>query len=96
VEITMNRYLFALLIITGLTSVRVDAADLARGKALHDSVCLRCHQPDTYTRAKRIVHSKAELAEQVNRCQTGAGVDWNAAQIVDVAAYLNATYYKFK
>lgn len=92
----MQRWLFAITFITGLTSLSAHAVDLARGKTLHDSACLRCHKPDTYTRPNHIVHSKAELTEQVNRCQTGAGADWNAAQIADVAAYLNATYYKFK
>lgn len=72
------------------------AADLAKGKALHDTVCKTCHQSDYYTRKDSIIHSNAELIKQVNNCQTGAGENWSAAQIEDVAAYLNATYYKFK
>lgn len=72
------------------------AADLANGKALHDSACKTCHQPDIYTRKDRKIHSIAELNKQVTRCQQGAGEHWNAVQIEDVAAYLNATYYKFK
>ncbi len=80
-----------------LTGPAVAAApDLAQGKVLHDSVCKTCHQPDIYTRKDRKIHSGAELTKQVTRCQTGAGEHWNAAQIADVAAYLNATYYKFK
>ncbi len=70
--------------------------DLALGKTLHDSACKTCHQPDIYTRKDRKIHSSAELTRQVTRCQAGAGEHWSASQIEDVAAYLNATYYKFK
>ena len=84
--------LLAVLMLTG----PVAAADLANGKALHDSVCKTCHQSDYYTRKNGIVHSGAELTAQVTRCQEGAGEEWSATQIEDVAAYLNTTYYKFK
>ncbi len=84
--------LIAALLLTGPAV----AADLANGKALHDSACKTCHQSDYYTRKNRKIHSIAELNKQVARCQQGAGEHWNAAQIEDVAAYLNATYYKFK
>ncbi len=72
------------------------AADLVNGKALHDAVCKTCHQSDYYTRKDSIIHSSTELNKQVTRCQDGAGEHWSAAHIEDVAAYLNATYYKFK
>lgn len=72
------------------------AADPAKGKALHDSACKTCHQSEYYTRPDRIIHSLDGLKKQVNNCQSGAGEEWNATQIDDVAAYLNSTYYKFK
>ena len=87
---------YTALIVVLLLTGPVAAADLVKGKALHDSVCKTCHQSDYYTRKNRIIHSSAELSKQVTRCQEGAGEHWSAAQIEDVAAYLNATYYKFK
>lgn len=84
--------LIAVLLLTGPAV----AADLAKGKALHDSICKTCHQSDYYTRKNSIIHSSAELKKQVTNCQTGAGEHWTSTQIEDVAAYLNATYYKFK
>ena len=72
------------------------AADLVKGKALHDSICKTCHQSDYYTRKDRKIHSGAELTKQVTNCQASAGEEWTSAQIEDVAAYLNTTYYKFK
>jgi mono/diheme cytochrome c family protein len=84
------------LIIALMLTGPVAAADIAKGKALHDKVCTTCHQSDYYTRKNSIIHSRAELTKQVTNCQTGAGENWTTAQIEDVAAYLNATYYKFK
>lgn len=86
----------AVLMLALLLAGSASAADIAKGKALHDSVCKTCHQSDYYTRKNSIIHSSAELTKQVTRCQEGAGEHWSAAQIEDVAAYLNATYYKFK
>lgn len=84
------------LILALLLTGPATAANLAAGKALHDSACLSCHQPDVYTRKNHKIHSSAELIKQVTRCQTGAGEHWSTSQIEDVAAYLNKTYYKFK
>jgi mono/diheme cytochrome c family protein len=88
--------IFTALIATLLLAGPASAADIAKGKALHDKICKTCHQSDYYTRKDSIIHSRAELTKQVTNCQAGAGENWTAAQIEDVAAYLNATYYKFK
>ena len=84
--------LIAALLLTGPAA----AVDLVKGKALHDSVCTTCHKSDYYTRKDSIIHSSAGLTKQVTNCQAGAGEEWTPAQIEDVTAYLNATYYKFK
>ena len=84
--------LIATLLLTGPAI----AADIANGKALHDTVCKTCHQADYYTRKDSIIHSSTALTKQVTNCQAGAGENWSTAQIEDVVAYLNATYYKFK
>lgn len=91
-----NATLLSLLSAAALLSTAAGAADLAKGKALHDSVCKTCHQSDYYTRKDRIIHSAEALKKQVHGCQVGAGEEWSAEQIEDVTAYLNDTYYKFK
>ena len=93
----MNRTTLILTLLAGVTTtLPAGAVDLARGRALHDSVCKTCHQADFYTRKNSIIHSLAELQAQVGRCQDGAGEHWSATQINDVAAWLNSRYYKFK
>ena len=89
-------HLIPLLLSTALLAPAAGAADLAKGKTLHDSICKTCHQADYYTRKDRIIHSVEELKQQVGRCQTGAGENWSVTDIEDVTAYLNDTYYKFK
>lgn len=88
--------IFTILVTTLLLAATATAADIAKGKTLHDTVCKTCHQSDYYTREDSIIHSLADLNKQVKNCQAGAGENWSAAQIEDVAAYLNATYYKLK
>lgn len=72
------------------------AADIENGKALHNENCVRCHQPEIYTREKRMVNSYAELHEQVRQCEIMAEMGWFEEEIDDVTTYLNETYYKFE
>lgn len=78
------------------------AADIERGKQLHDENCLKCHtsimggDPNTiYTREDRRIGSFAALDKQVRRCKTSLGASWPDDQIDDVVTYLNETFYKF-
>ncbi len=78
------------------------AADTNTGRQLHNANCISCHaalmQGDAsriYTRSERTVASYPELVEQVRRCQSNLSAGWTDAQINDVAAFLNASYYKF-
>lgn len=79
------------------------AADIQRGKSLHDENCMECHVSiqggdgsGIYTRPDRRIDSLPALRSQVNRCKDSMGISWPADQIDDVVAYLNSTYYKFK
>lgn len=66
------------------------------GKKLHEEHCLRCHQPDIYTREQRIVNSYAALAERVRQCELRNELTWFDEEINAVVEYLNTTYYHFK
>lgn len=85
-----------------LASTNGFAADIERGKQLHEENCLKCHtsimggDPNSiYTREDRRIGSLAALDKQVRRCKTSLGVSWPDDQIDDVVTYLNETFYKF-
>ncbi len=78
------------------------AADLARGKSLHEKHCVACHtsltngEPDTlYTRPDRRVTSLSGLKKQVRRCELSLGLRWFDEDIDDVAGFLNQDFYRF-
>lgn len=78
------------------------AADVAHGKALHDSQCVKCHtavmggNPTAiFTRANSHIGSYAELYQQVSRCRDRLNVDWPDENVDDVVAYLNQNFYHF-
>lgn len=79
------------------------AADIARGKVLHDDHCVACHKSmfggdatRIYTRPDRRVQTRDGLTRQVERCKNSLGLQWFDEEVADVAEYLNATYYKLK
>ncbi len=97
----MKQQLSIALILTSLAGPAL-AADLNRGKSLHDENCVECHVSiqggdgsGIYTRPDRRIDSMPALHSQVNRCKNSMGVSWPQDQIDDVVAYLNSTYYKF-
>jgi mono/diheme cytochrome c family protein len=70
------------------------AADLERGKALHDNHCRMCHDSVAYKRGKRIAQDYAQVKAQVIRWQTNTGLRWTAEDIDNVTAYVARTFYK--
>lgn len=81
---------------------QVLSADIQAGQTLHDDHCVACHAAlmegdptRIYTRPQRQVNSYANLLKQVQRCQMSLGLQWSAATVEDVAAFLNQRYYKF-
>jgi hypothetical protein len=84
-------------------AVPARAADTAIGKRLHEAHCASCHAgivggdgSKLYTRESRRIHSFPGLERQVERCVQSRDLNWSKAQINDVIAYLNQTYYHFK
>lgn len=88
---------------SALWCVAAQAADVAVGKKLHSAECTSCHAgivggdgSKLYTRKERRIHSFPALENQVKRCVHSRNLDWSKAQVDDVIAYLNQTYYRFK
>lgn len=70
------------------------AADLERGKALHENHCKMCHESVAYQRGDRIAQNYAQVKAQVIRWQTNAGLRWTAEDVDNVTAYVARTFYK--
>lgn len=76
--------------------------DSAAGKALHEKNCISCHASSyggdgsgIYTREYNKVKTSKGLIAQVRNCNTMLGLKWFEDEELNVAAYLNQTYYKF-
>lgn len=70
----------------------------ANGRKLFEgSKCLNCHTAESFSDpAKRKVKSLAQLEKQVRKCDANLSTNWYDDEILDVVAYLNQAYYKFK
>ncbi len=77
-------------------------ADASAGKALVDKNCISCHAKSfggdgssIYTREYRKVKTSKGLVAQIRNCNTMLGLKWFEDEELNVASYLNKTYYKF-
>ncbi len=71
-------------------------ADPEVGKELVNENCYGCHGNDIYTRADRMVSSRAGLSKQVHRCELALGLQWFEEDVENSAEYLNNQFYHFK
>lgn len=90
-----------------LTSAQVFAtpfadADATAGQKLIEKNCISCHASSyggdgsaIYTREDRKVQTSQGLLAQVRNCNTMLGLKWFEDEELNVASYLNNTYYKF-
>lgn len=90
----MSRHWLLALVL--LPSVPAAAASPTPGQPLHETHCLGCHGPETYTREDRKVTSRDGLQRQVQRCELALGLRWFDDEIGAVADYLNQSYYRFE
>ena len=88
-----------------LFSVSVFAApDLANGKVIDQQKCYACHAKKSgfgngdmiYTRSDGKVKSLANLKKMVALCNSELRLDLFPEDEVDVTAFLNQQFYKFK
>ena len=77
-------------------------ADASAGKVLVQNHCINCHAESVggdgssiYTREYRKVKTSKGLVAQIRNCNTMLGLKWFEDEELNVAAYLNNTYYKF-
>lgn len=94
---------FLALLASGYASAEPFAnGDAVAGKALVDKHCINCHATSfggdgsgIYTRDFRKVNTSQALLSQIRNCNTMIGLKWFEDEELNVAAYLNKTYYKF-
>lgn len=87
------------------------AADPEQGRALYygveiertiqgqhytDANCETCHDDSFYQRDGRKVHNLAALQAYVEGCNTNLDVGWFPDEVADVAAWMNAAFYRFE
>ena len=77
-----------------LAPLGANAADLERGRMLHENHCRMCHESIAYKRGDRIADTYAQIKAQVTRWQTNTGLHWSEADIDSVTAFVAKTYYK--
>jgi len=78
------------------------AGDPKIGKQMVEKNCISCHAARfggdgsrIYTREDRIVKTAKGLIGQIRNCNTNLGLKWFEDEELNVASYLNNTYYKF-
>lgn len=105
-----NATLLGVMLLSSLllnTAVQADElfpkADINAGKALVDAHCIECHASKyggdgsaIYTREYNKVKTSKGLVAQIRNCNTMLGLKWFEDEEVNVAAYLNKTYYKLE
>jgi cytochrome c len=87
-----------------MSSPALATPDLANGKTIDQQKCYACHAKKTgfgngdmmYTRSDGKVKSLADLKKMVSLCNTELRLDLFPEDEVDVAAFLNKQFYKFK
>jgi mono/diheme cytochrome c family protein len=86
-----------------LAATSASAADVAKGKSLHDEKCVGCHVKrfggdgsEIYTRANRIIKSREALGQRVATCNAMVNAGLLPEDEENIAAYLAQRYYKFK
>jgi mono/diheme cytochrome c family protein len=80
-----------------------DKGDPKAGKQVADKACIACHASmfggdgsKIFTRPDHKIQNPQQLLARVQACNSTTGAGLNAQQELDVAAYLNQQFYKFK
>jgi cytochrome c553 len=103
-KMTFLRFISIVVLSALIGTQALAAPDLANGKAIDQQKCYACHAKKSgfgngdmiYTRSDSKVKSLANLKKMVALCNTELRLDLFPEDEVDVAAFLNQQFYKFK
>ena len=65
-----------------------------RGRMLHDTHCISCHDTRVYKRDSKVATNFEEIRTQVVRWESNVSLNWSEADIDAVTTYLARTFYK--
>jgi len=85
-----------LLAALALVAPAAGAQDLAHGRALYETHCVRCHAERLHERGASKVRTLDDLREFVARWSRETRSSFSAQDIEDVVQHLNATHYRLK
>ena len=89
----MDRMTIALLVAL-VAAGEAGAADPDRGADLYRNHCTECHDSLAHKRTQRKVESWESLHEWITRWSRHLELGWSKEEREDVAAYLDARYYR--
>ena len=87
-------FLPALLAAMASTAAPAQERVPSRGELLYTTHCVACHSTQMHWRDKKLATDWPSLKAQVQRWQATARLDWNDADVTEVARYLNDTIYR--
>lgn len=80
-----------------------EKGDAKAGKAIVEAQCTTCHAArfggdgsKIYTRPDHKMKTASQLAQQITTCNANLGNNLFPEDELNIGAYLNQTYYKFK
>jgi mono/diheme cytochrome c family protein len=94
---------FTIIIASNANAGPYPGGDPEAGKVLVEKNCIQCHADRfggngsaIYTRENRLVKTSRGLLAQIRNCNTMLGIKWFEDEELNVASYLNKTYYHFE
>ena len=69
--------------------------DETTGRILYDAQCNGCHLKEIHWRDRKVARDWPSLVREVRRWQRNSGLAWSDDEVLAVARYLNATWYRF-
>jgi len=85
------------LILISIITLNYLFADVEHGKELFDEAkCVSCHNYEDFKHKKRKANTFDKLYNSVSNCAFNDNVAWFDDETMDVASYLNTTFYFYK
>lgn len=85
----------ALSVLAAAAAVAQTAPPASRGQLLYTTNCISCHNTQMHWRDHRKATDWTTLKAEVRRWQGNAGLQWEDADIEEVARHLNDTIYRY-
>jgi mono/diheme cytochrome c family protein len=84
-------------VVLGALAGTAGAQDADRGKALYETQCLECHYERIHKRdpARSLIRKYSDLLIEVARRSKSTRQTFTAADVDDVAEYLDRSHYRF-